>query len=291
MRTSIIFPPASRWGIFLISFCVLFITASLGYGIVNSLSISSSAKVLSGSAIQGILAFILPTWITFRLTSQSPAKEIGLNRAPSAKNIIGVILFYALTIPAMNQIIYYNANMTLPDTWHELEELLRSWEEAGASATQQLLSNTSLAGLISNILIIGVLTGFAEEMFFRGGIQRLLILSHCKPQIAVWVAAIIFSTVHFQFFGFVPRVLLGAMFGYIYLWTGNIWYSALMHALNNSIVVVTTWLTARGIISTDFETFCVQESGFPWIACLSILATAVFLFYFRRRIFLSHVER
>ncbi|MDE6177435.1 MAG: CPBP family intramembrane metalloprotease, partial [Paramuribaculum sp.] len=93
--------------------------------------------------------------------------------------------------------------------------------------------------LIISVIIIGVLAGVSEELFFRGTLQRLLITRPMPPHIAIWLTAVIFSLVHFQFFGFVPRVLLGAFFGYLAWWSGSVWLPAIIHAVNNSVVVIT----------------------------------------------------
>lgn len=185
----------------------------------------------------------------------------------------------------MNQIIYYNENFSFPEAWKTIEQQLRAWEEMGTNSTNQLLSVTSWGGLIMNIMIIGILTGFAEEMFFRGGVQKLLILSHVNNHLAIWIAAIIFSTVHFQFFGFIPRVILGAMFGYVYYWTKSIWAPTMMHALNNSIIVVFSWLNANNIINFNFDVFSITESGMPWWAIISILTSVLFILIFRKYMF------
>ena len=105
-----------------------------------------------------------------------------------------------------------------------------------------------------------------------------------KPA-SVWIAAFVFSAMHFQFFGFIPRLLLGAFFGYLYIWSGSIWTSVFAHALNNSMVVITAWLVAKGKTDIDFEQFGITESGIPWCAIISGILLFCFLFICRKCFF------
>ena len=90
-------------------------------------------------------------------------------------------------------------------------------------------------------------TGLGEEMFFRGALQRICCDGMRRRHLAVWTAAFVFSTLHFQFFGFVPRLVLGAFFGYAYLWSGSLWVPVIGHALNNSAVVAFMWMGNNSI--------------------------------------------
>lgn len=249
-----------------------------------SFTTDARQRVLWGSSIQAVVAFILPCFMTWSLTSGNPMSEMEVNRIPDFRNIFGILLLYIVALPAMNQIILWNQSMSLPESMSGFEQMLRSWEEAGEKSTSAIINVHSVGALIVNILIIGVLTGIAEEIFFRAGIQRLFIKSGFGPTISIWVTALIFSIVHFQFFGFVPRLLLGAAFGYIYYWTRSIWNSIFAHAFNNSLVVLTGWLTANGS-TFDFDTLGVTTQGFPYIFLISVVITALFIWKGRHYFF------
>ena len=103
--------------------------------------------------------------------------------------------------------------------------------------TRQLMGTDTIGSIIMSILIIGLLAGFSEN-FFRGALQRLLSTAGRNIHVAVWLTAFIFSAVHMQFYGFVPRMLLGAMFGYMAVWSGSLWIAVIAHATNNSLVVI-----------------------------------------------------
>lgn len=275
----VILPKSSRWGVFILSFVVMFIFTGIVSGLFSSIGLTERIRVLSVSVIQGLLAFVFPTLLTWILTSSEPAVSIGLREQVSGRFWLWIISLYIIAYPALCQTVFWNEHMSLPDSMAGLEATWRKWEEAGAKTTNEILSVSSIGAMIVNVLIVGLFTGFAEEMFFRAGFQKLMIQSGLHPGIAIWLAALIFSAVHMQFFGFVPRLLLGAMFGYVYYRTGSIWASALLHGINNSIVVVSTWLAALGIISENVDDIFINASGFPWIFVASSAITIIFLIY------------
>lgn len=124
-------------------------------------------------------------------------------------------------------------------------------------------------------------------MFFRAGLQKALTSSGLNHHLAIWTAAFIFSAVHFQFFGFVPRLLLGALFGYLYCYTGSIWIAATAHALNNSLVVLSAWLTARGVVDVRFDEIGTGgEYGWLFALASAVLTTGFIIYlwniFFRR---------
>ncbi len=227
---------------------------------------------------QNILAFIFPAMIAWRICfHRPPIHAMKADAVPSFKILAFSLIVYAIGIPALNQIVYWNQEMHLPEILAGFENWCREMERMAEEQTEGLLNSTNIGVALMNILVIGILTGIGEEFFFRGALQRMLI--HCKvnPHAAIWTAAIIFSFLHFQFFGFVPRVLLGVWFGYLYWWSGSIWVNVFAHALNNGLVIVSAWCINKGYLSEQFDMFGVSSDSFPVWALISALAVAVIL--------------
>lgn len=260
-------------GVFIATFISGLLTPVLGVGSRNS--------IMTTSILQNLLAFILPAWGCMRMVDKNPLKDLGLNRGFTLKALAGIFTGWALGSVALDQIIYWNANMHLPESMSALEEKWRAMEEANTAFTDILTSDTSWWGLVSGILVVGVLTGLGEETFFRGGLQGTLIRCHVPETAAIWITAFIFSMMHFQMFGFVPRLLLGAWFGYLYWWSGSLWLPVVAHAFNNSLVVLTTWLAQSGVVDFDLETVGVVSSGFPYWALASTVLFSIFIYYCR----------
>lgn len=245
--------------------------------IILHLSITQRDEYLIISSFQSCLVFIFPSYITALLCSNSATRYLGLSNPISIKNLIGIILLLSISTPPMNLLIDWNANVSFPESLSDIEHSFRQMEQSAEAITQTMLSDTSVWGLISGILVIGILTGFSEELFFRGGIQKTLISSGSNPHIAIWISAFVFSTLHFQFFGFIPRLLLGALFGYLYYSTKSIWVNASAHALNNSIVVIMSWLEARNLINFEPDKIGITTGTFPFEVILGSILTVIFI--------------
>lgn len=261
-------------------FVALLVAGALAVWLGGFFEPGSRSEILAQSVAQNVVGFIGAAIATAWIISRRPASYLGLTQQVGWRPFVGVVIVYLIGIPFLNQLIYYNEQLSLPASMAGLEASMRSMEESAAKVTNLILSATSVGSLISGILIIGVLTGLAEELFFRGALQRSLTAYAPMKQWSVWIGAVIFSAVHLQFFGFFPRLLLGAFFGYMLYSTGSIWPGVFAHALNNSLVVMTEWIGHRsGSDYSDAQQWGVAETGCPWIALASLIALGIFLYF------------
>ena len=240
---------------------------------------------LAQSAVQSVVVFIGTAIVAASIVSRRPFSYLGMSERVSWRPFLGVVCVYILAFPFLNQLIWWNSQLTLPESMAGLESAMRQMEEMNGKISEIILSTGSVGGLISGVLIIGVLTGLGEEMLFRGMLQRSMNIYSRMGQWSIWIAAVIFSAAHMQFFGFFPRLLLGAFFGYLLYSTGSLWPSVFAHALNNSIVVVTYWLAVREGESPDADMLWVVKDGFPTAAVISFVQTAIFLVFSYNRLF------
>lgn len=196
--------------------------------------------------INDIIMFVMPPVICAVVYSYRPAEYLRVASTPGPTPLILAVGTMICSIPMMNMIIEWNEGLSLPSSLAAMESWMREAEQRAGDTVNTLMGGSSAGSLILSILIVGVLAGFSEELFFRGGIQRLLVSGRVNPHVAIWVTAFLFSAIHLQFFGFFPRLLLGAFFGYLLYWTKNLWVPIVCHIFNNSIVATVTWMTARG---------------------------------------------
>lgn len=249
---------------------------------------STPAQQWALFAGQNILAFILPALLTWHICFKvNPVKAIGGASAPSAKMIGIALAIYIIGIPALNQIVYWNQEMHLPEFLDSFQKWCEAMESVAEQQLEGIMNSTALFPTAMNILIIGGLTGIGEEFFFRGAMQGMLIRCRVNPHVAIWTVAFIFSAIHFQFFGFVPRMLLGAFFGYLFWWSGNIWVNSFAHALNNSLVIISNWFINKDILKEEFDMFGVSYDGFPLWGCVSAIAVFILIFVLYKRGFLT----
>ncbi len=280
-------PRLSPWGGLMVLiglFLVMLVVVSLIIPVTSGIGDKRSA-ILLGNTLQCVLAFIIPQLICARLVFRQPLVRTGYTRFYTWAAFCGMLFVFIIGMPALNQLIDWNNGVHFPKALSDLEQSLRNMEEAAANSTAVILEGTSLGTLISGVLIIGILTGICEEIFFRAGIQRLLSATGMAPWLAISLAAVIFSALHFQFFGFFPRLILGAFFGYLYYMSRSIWLPATAHALNNSLVVIFAWLQNRGSALPGIDTIGVDKTGFPAFAISSAISVIIFLYFLGKPVF------
>lgn len=223
--------------------------------------------------------FILPPLITALIITRQPVRLLALGKGPSMNMTVLAVLVMIVSTPVMSWIIELNESIHLPGSMKDLEAQLRLMEDNAAAAVDTLLGPSTPFNLIINVLVIGVMAGFSEELFFRAGLQRLLSTTKMSSGAAVWIAAFIFSALHMQFFGFVPRLLLGVFFGYLLVWSGSVWLPMLIHMLNNSIYVILKQVTGSGE-----PEFGGAESSWIAITLSAILTIAAIWMLYNNRV-------
>lgn len=231
---------------------------------------------------QDILLFIAPAIVTACVVSPLPARLLCVYRMPDMKTVLVAASALIFAMPAMNVLVEWNEAMTLPESLAGLESWMRATETAAQGQVALMLGGTSAADLIVSMLIIAVLAGVSEELFFRGAMQRLFMSGRMNRHGAIWLTAFLFSLFHMQFFGFFPRLLLGAFFGYLLVWSGSLWLPAIIHALNNASVVYVMW---KSRVSPDSGIVAVNSLGTEsaWMAVASVVLT-VFAIYILKNI-------
>lgn len=224
--------------------------------------------------VQTLATFFVPPLIVARLCSDNPKRWLQIDTAPKWWMFVGAILVMIMALPGINLLADWNSRMSLPDWLKPLEDLMRQQEEAAQALTERFLQGKGIGMLLINVGLLALLPAAAEELTFRGMLQKLIPNKH----VAIWVVAIIFSAIHFQFYGFVPRMLLGAMFGYMLVWTGSLWIPMTMHFVNNAVTVVAYWVIYNNNLNPNsVETFGTGET--LWLGIVSLVLTGVGLYF------------
>ena len=188
--------------------------------------------------LQSVATFLLPALAGAYLWSNTPMQWLHLNKKPSWQEALAAVVVMLLAIPGINLLSAWNQQMVLPEWMSGIEQWMRMQEDAAAQLTEQFLRVDTVGGLLVNIGLMALLPAVGEELTFRGVVQGMFTRN---KHVAIWATAAIFSFVHMQFYGFLPRMLLGAMFGYMLWWTGSLWVPMLMHFVNNCAAVVVAY--------------------------------------------------
>lgn len=196
-------------------------------------------------------------------------------------NLLLMAAFVGLcSLPFLSWINELNQKMSLPSFLKSIEDWMRAMEADLAKTTEVILKTSSGWGLIVNLFVIAVTPAICEEFIFRGGLQRSIFRLVVNPHVAIWLSAIIFSAIHFQFFGFFTRMFLGATFGYLYFWTGSIWYAIFAHFLNNAYaVIIAYYYQSKNLPLNESDT----QSVPLYLSILSAILTVLLLLFIKKR--------
>ena len=222
-----------------------------------------------------LFQFALPVFVCVKLFSEKPFSFLDLQKT-STKNYLFASMFAFSAIPAINFFAWINAQMKLPKFLAGLENLIRAAEDELMRITEQMLAVDTLGGLAVNLVVIALLAAVCEELFFRGLLQKTL-SERINKHAAIWVTALIFSAVHMQFYGFLPRMLLGAALGYMVFFSGSLWLPILAHFINNAVGVIEFYIAKKQNLTFDIENLGAEQSWYLGLLFLPICLWFLFL--------------
>ncbi|WP_316750334.1 CPBP family intramembrane glutamic endopeptidase [Pedobacter gandavensis] len=195
--------------------------------------------------------------------------------------LILVVLMMVVSMPVLEWITQWNQQMVLPEFLKPMEQWMKAKEDEAMATTLEILKMKNIGDYLMNIALIALLPAIAEELMFRGAIQRSFGRMFQNPHLVIWLTAFIFSAIHVQFYGFLPRLLLGAAFGYIYFWSKSLWYSIFAHFLNNAYAVSAAWYMQKNNIPLSESD---KTTWFQWYGYLiSAVLTFLIFRYFKNK--------
>ena len=251
---------------------ILLISTLIGIALAAIFVFAGDIGIKIGQGISSIFMFIVPPIVYYYLTrKEHRMQKLGFRSLtpPWWLILIGVALMF-VSLPVTNQLTTWNEGMSFGEGLTWLEDWIKSLEETAKVATEKMLNVNTIGGLLLNIVVVALIPAVGEEMTFRGVLQQSL-TRKMNPHVAIILSAAIFSFIHFQFYGFLPRLFLGLLLGYMFYITGSLWTSMLMHFLNNGTAVVLYFLNNRGVIHVDVDHFGALDN--TWLVAASILMT------------------
>ncbi|MFV0397447.1 MAG: lysostaphin resistance A-like protein [Bacteroidales bacterium] len=245
------------------------ISAALLWFVPSETATVSTGMLRIIQLISSLFIFIIPTFVTMRLISSHPLRSLSLTTGITPLSIGIMLLLMTSISPLIGWLEELNKSIVFPESLAWLESSLLQKEEQARGAIEQLIQGNGLFDYVSSFTLVALLAGIGEELLFRGGLQNAVCRRIKNPHVGIWVVAILFSAIHLQFYGFVPRVILGAVLGYLLLWSGSLWLPILAHTYNNAAYLTIQYLVREKKIDFDPETFLWSEHPL-WLA-LSIL--------------------
>lgn len=236
--------------------------------------------------LQTMGTFLLPPILCAWLWDENhkPFNWLNLNKGADLQSFVLAIGIMICAIPAINLLADLNNRIELPESLDFIEQKLKAYEASAAALTERFLKADNIGVLILNIALMALLPALAEELSFRGTLQQIisgdeLRVTGYTVHLAIWITAIVFSAIHMQFYGFIPRMLMGAAFGYVFVWSGSLWIPVVMHFTNNGIAVL-----AYYIFGTENSYADTIGAGVTWwLGVISLILTSLGLLIFYRR--------
>jgi membrane protease YdiL (CAAX protease family) len=239
----------------------------------------SIMKIIQTASSFGV--FIFPALFLAFTFSDSWQDFLQVNRSGQYKTYLWVVLLMLVAIPGINILAEWNNTVRLPAALGEIEKMFRNLEDRAAQVTEAFMKMQGAGDLAVNLVVIAILPALGEELFFRGLLQRVFSDWSRNIHVGIWLSAFVFSALHGQFYGFIPRMLLGGMFGYLLAWSGSLWIPVIAHLMNNAAAVTATYLYQKGMLG-----FNPDETGTTptetLLGIVSILLTLSMVYYFRK---------
>lgn len=252
------------WG-----FDVLELTGSSDYSNPDTISLFKYLQVVNQLGL-----FIFPPLLFAYWVSRKIATYLLLNIKPQLRLIVVSIIIIFVSLPFISWLGEINQSLNLPESLSGIENWMERMENKANELIIAFLNVKSLGAMLFNVFMIAIIPAVGEEFLFRGVILRLFKEWTKNAHIAVMVSAFLFSALHLQFYGFMPRLLLGVILGYMFVWSGSLWVPMLIHFINNAFAIIYIYATgSMDLLNSDVDSIGASDNSFI------ITASGVFMIF------------
>lgn len=249
---------------------------------INNLNEPGNVQLMKYlQVVQSFGLFIVPPLVLAMLYHGNVKTYLHLDKRAGSVTLLLVLLLTLAAAPFINFIGEINMRMILPDWLSGLEQWMKNAEEQAAQLTEAFLKVEGVGGLLFNLFMIALLPAIGEELLFRGVIQRIFTNMTKSYHWGIWISAILFSSLHLQFYGFIPRMLLGVAFGYLLVWSGSMWLPIAAHFLNNALAVLALYFIDKRMLSPKLEEYGATTESF-YLAGISLLLIILFMYMIKK---------
>ncbi len=232
--------------------------------------------------VQSIGLFVVPPFILGYLFTGKSFDFLKLNNLAKPLSFILVPLLIISSVPLINFLADINSHLVLPDFMSGIEQWMKSSEENAAKITKIFLSANGFGGLMLNVFMIALIPAVGEELLFRGVLQNIFVKWTKNIHWGIFIAAFVFSFIHFQFYGFLPRIFLGIIFGYLYFWSKSLWLSMLGHFINNGFAVVVSYFASDQMMGDKIDTIGTTQQTIIFTILSTIITFGIFYIIYKK---------
>ena len=202
--------------------------------------------------------------------------KLQLNKKINRQSVLLAIAIMLIVNPFVAYLMQWNQSLFLPEFLEGVQMWMEASEQKAMQITEAFLAMGSIGDLLINLFLIALIPAIGEELLFRGVLQQLFAKWTGKIHLAIFISAFLFSAIHMQFFGFLPRFVLGLVLGYMFFWSKNLWLPILAHFTNNALAIIFTFHYVADKVQIEFlnEETPVNIS----VALISFLAVALLMY-------------
>ncbi len=226
--------------------------------------------------------FIIPPFIIAYLVHNKVSAYLFLTKKVLLSQILLASICIVVALPLINLLADINAHLQLPQFLSGVEQWMKEAELQAEQVTKKFLVMDTPYDLFINLIVIAVIPAFGEELLFRGVIQRIFSKLTNNVHWGIFISAFIFAALHMQFFGFLPRIAMGMLFGYLLIWTRSLWVPILAHLVNNGMAVCVSYFINKGQLPEDVEKIGGSGIGIWFSGIVSLIAVGSLLFILYR---------
>ncbi len=227
--------------------------------------------------LQFLGLFLIPSLLFAYFSDPQPMRYLGLRKPTKTVYWVLGIAAMLIAIPLVEYTGVLNKQFPFGDG---TQKWLQDMEEEAAKTIQFMLAKNTLTDLILNLILIALFAGVGEELFFRGVLQRLFIKAFKNPWAGIIVAALLFSFFHFQFFGFIPRFLLGILLGAVYWYSGSLWPAIIAHFVYDAFFIILAYFQPQLIQNTEVTLF--DQSSLAMMALVSAAIVVAIVWWMKK---------
>ncbi|WP_373726583.1 CPBP family intramembrane glutamic endopeptidase [Bacteroides heparinolyticus] len=227
-------------------------------------------------SINSSFLFIVPPIALYAITRRQPFRALGFKKPNPTWGVLAGIAIMFTAIPLIGTLTAWNEGIELGGAFAKIEAWMRNMQQNNDTLMQKMLAVDTLGGLLFNLIAIALIPAIGEELTFRSVLQQFMVKKTRNAHVGIFITAVIFSAIHLQFYGFLPRLLLGLFLGYLFYVTGSIRTSMLMHFVNNGSAVFMYHIATKNDLDIDVERM--GYSAHPLVLTMSIAVTITLLY-------------
>ena len=255
--------------------------ASLAVILIGGMdSLTTTASLLFIQGFSSIGSFLIPAlWLAW-MKKAGDADFLHIRRPAKTIPLLGGLVFLLLSSPLISALQEWGKSWKLSPG---IDAFFKETTLQSEALLDQLLHVDSWFTFLMSFFVIAIIAGICEEFLFRGGLQNLLGEWFKSSHAAIWVTAIVFSAVHMDLAGFLPRCLLGGILGYAYLYSGSIWVPAILHIVNNGFSCLIEFCYHKGYSKLDPDVLS-QSLGLEWtlVSIAGLVFFSIFIFRYQK---------